>query len=400
MRSLISYGIALAIIVVIGLWMVTGTIIQGGQGEGEGETPVLEALGVDEDSPLRGLAEEFGLTPGEEDTAETVEVAEANATADLPSVRIQTFSAEILPIEVSLRGQTEASASIAVRAETAGVLETRHVGKGDTVSPGDLLCSLDAGTRQARVAQAEASLAQAQQDFDSNKALRDKGIAPANSGRALEAALAAAQAAVDDARAELERTQIHAEVGGIVQDPIAEPGDMLSAGAVCVTLVQLDPMLFVGSVPEARIALARTGLSASIETVAGDSVDGEVSFISSVADAGTRSFPVEIRFDNPGGRIRDGLTASATVVLGATRAHLIPQSVLTLDDDGTLGVRTVEDGIVAFHPITIVTDSRDGVWVTGLPATADVITLGQEYVKAGQEVDAGRVDDAGEETLS
>ncbi|MNL79138.1 hypothetical protein D3C87_2056780 [compost metagenome] len=62
--------------------------------------------------------------------------------------------------------------------------------------------------------------------------------------------------------------------------------------------------------------------------------------------------------------------------------------MLTLDDEGVLGVRTVEDGVVAFHEVTIVSDTRQGVWVTGLPAVTEVITVGQESVTAGQAVKA------------
>jgi multidrug efflux system membrane fusion protein len=69
----------------------------------------------------------------------------------------------------------------------------------------------------------------------------------------------------------------------------------------------------------------------------------------------------------------------------------LPQSVLTLDDDGVLGVRSVEGDTVAFHPVTIVRDTRDGVWVTGLPARIDIITVGQEFVIAGQKVNATNV---------
>ena len=114
----------------------------------------------------------------------------------------------------------------------------------------------------------------------------------------------------------------------------------------------------------------------------------KVTFISAVADNATRSFPVEIEFANEDLSIRDGVTAEAIVTLGTAPGHLLPQSVLTLDDDGVLGVRTVENGVVAFHEITIVSDTREGVWVTGLPLSADVITIGQENVTAGQAVDA------------
>lgn len=397
MRALLSYAIALLIIVVIGVWMASGIVVQGGQGEGQGEKTVLEALGLGDNQRLNDLMVEFGLAPAKDDTAQVAEAAAQEAAAAPPaeqlrSVRIETFVARAMPLEVTLRGRTKASASITARAQTAGTVESRPVNKGDRVAPGDLICTLDQGSRRLRVAQAEAALAQAQQDFDSNQTLRERGVAPANSGRAYAVALAAAKAAIEDAQNELDRTEIRAETAGIVQDPIAEVGDVIGVGGTCATVVELNPMLFVGAIPEARIALARTGLPASVTTVAGDTVEGTVSYISAVADPGTRTFPFEIEFANADGAIRDGLTASATVRLGVAMAHLVPQSVLTLDDDGTLGVRTVADGTVEFHPVTIARDTREGVWVMGLPAKVDVITLGQEYVKAGQAVDARAVD--------
>jgi multidrug efflux system membrane fusion protein len=67
--------------------------------------------------------------------------------------------------------------------------------------------------------------------------------------------------------------------------------------------------------------------------------------------------------------------------------------VLTLDDEGVLGIRTVEAGSkVAFHPVTIIKDTREGVWVTGLPFKINVITVGQEFVQPGQIVDAKTAD--------
>src|SRR5690606_18859464 len=130
------------------------------------------------------------------------------------------------------------------------------------------------------------------------------------------------------------------------------------------------------------------GLKADISTVTGQTVSGEVTYIASVADNATRSFPVEIEIPNADFAIRDGVTAQATVNIGTAPGQLLPQSVLTLDDEGVLGVRTVEDGKVAFYPVTIVSDTRDGVWVTGLPPIAQVITVGQESVTAGQAVEA------------
>jgi multidrug efflux system membrane fusion protein len=66
---------------------------------------------------------------------------------------------------------------------------------------------------------------------------------------------------------------------------------------------------------------------------------------------------------------------------------LLPQSALTLNDDGTLGVRVIDDAdVVAFIPVRLIRDTPQGVWVMGPPATSNVIVLGQEYVTAGVTV--------------
>src|SRR5690606_1708342 len=116
-----------------------------------------------------------------------------------------TYTVTPMAIEVPLRGRTKAKASVAVMPETAGTVEEVLVEKGQKVAAGDLLCTLDQGTRAAAVAQAEAGLAQAQADYETNAALRERGLQPANTERALEVALRAAEANLKNAQAELER---------------------------------------------------------------------------------------------------------------------------------------------------------------------------------------------------
>ena len=59
---------------------------------------------------------------------------------------------------------------------------------------------------------------------------------------------------------------------------------------------------------------------------------------------------------------------------------------MTLDDSGTLGVRTVIDGVVQFVPVRMLRDTANGVWLTGLAETAEVIVTGQEFVTDGVAV--------------
>jgi multidrug efflux system membrane fusion protein len=76
---------------------------------------------------------------------------------------------------------------------------------------------------------------------------------------------------------------------------------------------------------------------------------------------------------------------------GEALAQRISPALLTLDSAGTLGVYIVDDmQIAAFIPVEIEQSETDGIWVSGLPETANVITVGQGYVNPGQKVEAIR----------
>jgi len=65
----------------------------------------------------------------------------------------------------------------------------------------------------------------------------------------------------------------------------------------------------------------------------------------------------------------------------------VPQSALTLNNEGTLGVRVVLPGdVVGFQPVELLRDAVDGVWLGGLPERADIIVVGQDFVTAGVHV--------------
>jgi len=399
MRAIFSYGAALIIVLVLAVWLASGTLKIGGQGPGNGEKPVISLIEKN-GGPLTDAVEKSGIN---DKASEAIDPsltiaqrtdAEGNGASAAPrSVRVAVVEATPEPITVDLRGKTKAKSTVSVVAQTAGTVQSLSVTKGQTVKAGDLLCTLDQGARKLAVAQAQASVDQAQKAADSNATLVQKGLAAQNTSLAAQSALAGAKTALENAQLELARTEIKADVGGVVQDPLATVGSMLAAGQPCASIVQLDPIIFVGSIPEAKMQYARLGLDATITTVTGATGKGRVTYIAPTADDATRSFPVEIEVPNADGKLLNGTTADATVTIGIAPVTILPQSVLTLDDKGVLGIRTVEDGNkVAFHEITILKDTRDGVWVVGLPNKINVITVGQEYVQPGQIVDAKTAD--------
>ncbi|MEO1463583.1 MAG: efflux RND transporter periplasmic adaptor subunit, partial [Pseudomonadota bacterium] len=131
-------------------------------------------------------------------------------------------------------------------------------------------------------------------------------------------------------------------------------------------------------------AMTRARLAAG-----GDDVAGRVTFLSRSSDPETRTFRVEIAVPNDDLRLRDGQTAEIVISAEGKRAHLLPPSALTLNDEGALGLRTVdEDSAIIFRPVSIIRDTTQGVWLSGLPEEVDVVVVGQEYVTDGVRVAA------------
>ena len=304
-------------------------------------------------------------------------------------IRVVAIHSAARPVEtgVRLRGQTEASRQVEVRAETSAPVVSQPLRRGALVEEGTLLCELDAGTRPATLAEAEARLAEAQISANAAAKLQEGGYASETAAAGAAAALQAAQAGVEAARKEIARTRVTAPFAGLLETDAAETGSFLAAGGLCATVIALDPVKLVGFVPETEVDKVRVGALAGARLVTGREVVGSVTFLSRSADPDTRTFRVEVEVPNADLSIRDGQTAEILIAAAGTEGHLVPSSALTLDDDGRLGLRTIDAASsVVFVPVEIIRDSSEGVFVSGLPASADVIVLGQEYVTDGVTV--------------
>lgn len=239
---------------------------------------------------------------------------------------------------------------------------------------------------RASVSSAEATLKAVEAQISSADAGIEGAIAAVESARA---GIRSAEANVASAEEAISQLTIVAPFGGLLETDTAELGSLLQPGDLCATVIRLDPIKLVGFVPEGDVDRIETGALAGARLASGREVSGEVTFLSRSADETTRTFRVEVTAENSDLMIRDGQTANILIRADGEPAHLLPQSALTLDDSGQIGVRTVTEGSVArFVPVTILRDTLQGVWATGLPDSVDVITRGQEYVTDGVPVSA------------
>ena len=223
--------------------------------------------------------------------------------------------------------------------------------------------------------------------FEAIEALAKKGLSSREALATAKADIDAAKAAVEQVEVEIARTRLRAPFDGVLLQGHAELGDYLKAGDRFGRIIDLDPILFVGSVTERSVAWLRPGLPAVARSLAGEEIRGTVRYIAPSADPAARTYRIEVEAANPGYRIREGVTADIAVEVDTRMAHFVTAALLSLADDGAIGLKTVDErNRVRFRPVDIIKDTPDGVWLGGLPAEVRVITVGQDFVSAGQEV--------------
>ena len=185
---------------------------------------------------------------------------------------------------------------------------------------------------------------------------------------------------------ELNRTEVKAPFSGYLET-IVKPGNFLERGQVCATIIQLDPITFVAEVPESDINKVSEGQEVILNLITGESILGNLSFVSKSASNLTRTFKVESEIKNKKGVIRDGITSEMIIKTSKIYAHKISPSILMLNDKGMLGIKVIEnEDTVKFITIDILEDSEDGIWVTGLPDKIQLIIQGQGFVENNQKV--------------
>ena len=327
-----------------------------------------------------GAAQQAVAEPQAEPSAEPEKV---------PSVRVYRSTARSRQAMIRIAGLTEASRSGRIMAETEGPIGRIGIEEGDVVAQGDVLGRIEIDERQAIVREAEALVQQRAIEFDAAAKLASKGFQSEVRRAQAQAELEAAKAALDRAKIDLSKTRLLAPFDGVISTKDVELGDLVQIGDLIATIVDLDPLLVVANVSEREVGRLAEGALAEARLITGESVQGIVSYISPKADDNTRTFRVEVEIPDTGNRLKAGVTAELMLPAQQKDAHLISPALLTLNDVGDVGVKTVDaDQKVRFVPVRIAEDTPEGLWVLGLPRAVDLISVGHEFVADGERVDA------------
>ncbi|WP_298862260.1 efflux RND transporter periplasmic adaptor subunit [uncultured Sulfitobacter sp.] len=303
------------------------------------------------------------------------------------AVAVTTSMAQIVTQFYQAEGQALPDRDTMLRAETSGDIAEVLVAKGQDVSAGDIIARFNPASNQADANRAAEELSRAQREFDNAEQLLQRGVATADRVAQARATLASAQAQVTAAEQAANALTIAAPFAGRVETLNLDEGEFVALGTEVGRLVDITPLTVAIQVPQQSLTRLSVGQSATVRFITGEERNGVVTFVGTSAASETRTFLAEIEVENADGAIPAGISAEVIIPTGETMAHFLSPSIVSLNTEGALGVKTVDgDNVVKFFPIEVVKAQIDGIWVTGLPESVDVITVGQGFVNEAETV--------------
>ncbi len=334
-----------------------------------------------------GQMEEDPLADPQAETAEQQAQEPAAETKALPSVRVAESRATDHRAILLYTGRTEADRRAVLRAETEGRVIEIGANVSDPVATGKVIAKLATNDRYAKLKQAESLVRQREIEYEAARQLAGKGFQTESKKAEAEANLSSARASLEAIRVDLGRTTIEAPFDGVIETRSVEVGDYVQVGDEIAVIADFDPIVVTIQVSEREISRVDAGVTAEIQMLDGQTHFGLVSRIAPTADSATRTFEVELEVANQGDGLLDGMTAKVFLPAQEVSAHRITPALLALSDDGAVGVKAVDaQNKVVFYPIEIVEDTAGAMWVSGLPETVTLITVGQAYVAPGATV--------------
>ena len=344
-----SHVIAVGVVIALVLWISSGYVINGSSA-----TPTTQAQ----------LDREISM-----------------------KVRVKTFNIEQVSSVVFVQGQLEPWRSVDLRAETSGTVDAVNVESGIRVSKGDVLVHISMDDREIRLARSTAQLEQSRADLEASERLFSKKMQSENNVRAARANVAVAEAELANIKLEISRTSVRAPFDGVIEKRSTELGTLLERGDSVVSVVDDARLKATAQVPQQSVGSLTQGQAVNVTLITGEEVDGTLTFISRLADKSTRSYRIEVEIPNSGLELVSGLSAVLEIPTGEASGHYLPPSLLTLHDDGRLGVMAVDESDKAmFFPLTLIRSQEGGVWVSGLPDKARLVTFGQGFIQSGEKV--------------
>jgi membrane fusion protein, multidrug efflux system len=307
-----------------------------------------------------------------------------------PVVEVVTVAPETVRDTVNLVGQLESEASVELRPELDGVVESIEFVEGESVKKGDVLISLRDAEQRAQLREAKAHVKLAEEMFRRVSFLAKSEVSAQAELDKASAELEVARAEADLREVELERTKIRAPFDGVVGARMVSPGERVRRSTKLVRVDAVDRLQLVFAVPEIGVPYVRKGMPVKISVKPFPEIrfDGEVFFVSPTLDASTRRLTLKAWVPNPGRKLQPGLFANLEVELAERpNAIVVPDSAILIDQTGSFVWRIGADGKAARAPVEIGLRKAARVEVaSGLEPGDRIVSAGTQKVTEGAAV--------------
>lgn len=286
-------------------------------------------------------------------------------------------------------GFSEASRIVIIKSQVEGKVSSKTFEKGKFYKAGSQLVLVDPEDKIAKLKEMEALLNQRKKEYEVAEKLFEKGfrseVKLSESRTNFENALAL----FEKSQVELNNTKILTPFDSTIEDSYVELGDYVKKGDNIAKIVDLDPIFIKINVTENEIDNLRLNQKTLIK-ISDKSYKGHINYISKTSDPLTRNFKVEIQINNANKKIISGLSSEVIVNLSEEDAYLIPSSLISLDNQGKIGVKVVKEKKVSFLTVDIISDTGNGYWINSNSnknlEDYMLITQGHEYVIEGENV--------------
>ena len=311
-------------------------------------------------------------------------------------VVVKKLQKESFTKTLKFSGFSEASRIVIIKSQVEGKVSSKSFEKGKFYKAGSQLVLIDPEDKIARLKEMEALLNQRKKEYEVAEKLFKKGfrseVKLSESRTNFENALAL----YEKSQVELNNTKILIPFDSTIEDSFIELGDYVKKGDKIAKIVDLDPIFVKVNVTENVINNLKLNQATSI-IISDKSYEGLISYISKTSDPLTRNFRVEIKINNKKKQIISGLSSEVRINLSKEDAYFIPSSLISLDDQGKIGIKVVQEKKVLFLTIDIISDTGNGYWVNSNSKNNledyMLITQGHEYVIEGEKVVIKNSDD-------
>lgn len=305
-------------------------------------------------------------------------------------VEIVTVTKGAIARTTTVAGILEPVRSVGVNAQMSGALLSVNVEEGNYVRAGQTIAQIDAREVEAQLKSAEAALELATSTAKRSDELWRQRIVTAPEYERDRAALASAQATLDQLRARVGYAVVKAPINGVVTEKRLESGDIVSPNTRLFTIGDMSMLVSRVMVSELEVPLLKAGanVDVSVDALTGARVPGQIRRVFPSADSVTRLVPVEVALTGSSlNQLRPGYTIRATFRLGSRNdAMMIPTRAVM----GPVGARSVvvvrqgksERRIVRVGPDI---DGRTEV-MEGLAVGDTVVVAGQALLRDGSTV--------------